>query len=182
MGYDSAATNVLRIADRPGAASAWSNPSPQPLVEHVVHEGQSLVIVLRAGFAAQGIHFFTPDSFSQQLGYMQRDAGYSIPPHTHNPVPRTVSWTQETLFIKSGLVRLDVYSRQRRYLESLVLTPGDVVLMAAGGHGLVMLEPSEIIEVKQGPYVGEADKSHFERVRDDDVVYHAEEPGDRDKA
>jgi hypothetical protein len=182
MAPDIAAINVLRIEERPGAASAWSYPSSRSLVEHVVHEGQSLVIVLRAGFAAQGIHFFTPNSFSQQLGYMQRDTGYSIPPHTHNPVPRTVSWTQETLFIKSGLVRLDVYSPQRRYLESLVLTPGDVVLMAAGGHGLVMLEPSEIIEVKQGPYVGEADKSHFERVRDDEVVYHVEEPGDGDGA
>ncbi|MYL84643.1 hypothetical protein GTA51_16105 [Desulfovibrio aerotolerans] len=150
-------------------------------MEHVIHEGQSLVIVLRTGFAAQGIHFFTPNSFSQQLGYMQRDAGYSIAPHTHNPIPRTVTWTQETLFIKSGMVRLDVYSHERCYLESLVLMPGDVVLMAAGGHGLVMLEPSEIIEVKQGPYVGEADKSHFERVLDDAVVYHVEESDDRNR-
>ncbi len=148
-------------------------PGRGNLVEHFTHDGQCLVTILRAGFAAKGIHFFTPDNFSQQLGYMQRDAGYSIPPHTHNPIPRTVTWTQEVLFIKSGLVRLDIYSQERLYLQSFVLWPGDVVLMAAGGHGLVMLENAEIIEVKQGPYVGEADKNRFEQVRDEAVVCHS---------
>ena len=38
---------------------------------------------------------------------------------------------------------------------------GDVVLLAHGGHGFSMLEPSEMIEVKQGPYAGEQDKERF---------------------
>ena len=36
--------------------------------------------------------------------------------------------------------------------------------MAAGGHGFEMLEASEIIEVKQGPYVGEFDKTRFDMI------------------
>jgi hypothetical protein len=34
-----------------------------------------------------------------------------------------------------------------------------------------MLEPSEIIEVKQGPYCGEQDKVRFEPVNDTEINY-----------
>jgi len=45
-----------------------------------------------------------------------------------------------------------------------VLNQGDVALLAYGGHGFEMLEDSEMIEVKQGPYVGEMDKVRFEPI------------------
>jgi mannose-6-phosphate isomerase-like protein (cupin superfamily) len=131
------------------------------MLETVVHGGQTLAIVLRAGYCEPGIRFFTPDEFSQQLAYMNRPAGYVIPPHVHNPVRREVQYTNEVLFIKSGRVRVDFYSDRRQYLESTVLERGDVILLVVGGHGFEMLEPSEIVEVKQGPYAGEADKTRF---------------------
>jgi hypothetical protein len=141
------------------------------MTEHIVHQNHLLALILRANSSADGIHFFTPNSFSQQLGYMKRPSGYCIAPHDHNPVPRTIEWTQEVLFIKSGEVRLDLYAPETRaYLESRILHSGDIVLLAHGGHGLVMLEESEIIEVKQGPYAGEADKERFEPVEESRVV------------
>ena len=39
--------------------------------------------------------------------------------------------------------------------------PGDVILLIQGGHGFEVLEEVEMIEVKQGPYVGERDKTRF---------------------
>lgn len=137
---------------------------------HITHNGILLALILPASYRADGIHFFTPDTFSQQLGYMNRPAGYAIAPHDHNPVSRTIEWTQEVLFIRSGKVRLDIYAPESRaYLESHILTAGDVVLLAHGGHGLTMLEQSEIIEVKQGPYAGEADKTRIEAVEECNV-------------
>lgn len=41
------------------------------------------------------------------------------------------------------------------------MNQGDIVLLAFGGYGFEMLEASEIVEVKQGPYAGEADKTRF---------------------
>ena len=132
------------------------------MIEPIEHDGRMLALILRAGFRAEGIRFFTPDDFSQQLGYMNRPAGHVIQPHVHNPVPREVQFTKEVLFIRSGRVRVDFYSDAQEYLESTVLETGDVILLAYGGHGFEMLEPTEMIEVKQGPYAGEGDKTRFE--------------------
>ncbi|EMG38418.1 hypothetical protein PCS_00716 [Desulfocurvibacter africanus PCS] len=143
------------------------------MIKQVIWHDHLLAIILPADFRAEGIHFFTPDTFSQQLGYMNRPKGHAIPPHDHNPVSRTIEWTQEVLYIRSGCVRLDLYAPEtRNYIESHVLRRGDVVLLAHGGHGLVMLEQSEIIEVKQGPYAGEMDKTRFAQVAEADVVAH----------
>jgi len=92
---------------------------------------------------------------------MKRPYGYVIPPHVHNPTPYEVSYTSEVLLIKSGRVRVDFYTSDQHYLESSVLERGDVILLAFCGHGFEMLEESEIIEVKQGPYIGEKNKTRF---------------------
>lgn len=126
--------------------------------------GNELALILRRSFRRDGIEFLTANDYSQQLGYMNRPAGYAIPPHVHNAVAREVRFTKEVLFIRSGRVRVDFYSDAQDYIESTVLETGDVILLAFGGHGFEMLEPTEMIEVKQGPYVGDQDKTRFEPV------------------
>lgn len=130
-------------------------------VEKISHNNTLLAIIICAKYKKVGIEFFTPDDFSQQLAYMNRPAGYSIEPHVHNAVPREVHLTQEVLFIRKGKVKVDFYSQGRVYLESRVLETGDVIMLASGGHGFTMLEPTEMIEVKQGPYAGDKDKTRF---------------------
>ena len=139
------------------------------MIENILHEGKTFAVLLRTNHHADGIEFFTPNDFSQQLGYMNRPQGYVIPPHVHNPVPREVQFTKEVLFIKSGRVRVDFYDDDQNYLESRILEQDDVILLAFGGHGFEMLEPTEMIEVKQGPYAGEADKTRFEPISADQV-------------
>jgi mannose-6-phosphate isomerase-like protein (cupin superfamily) len=138
-------------------------------VEHIKNLDQTLGIIIRANHNGDGIEFFTPDMFSQQLAYMNHPQGYVIQPHVHNPVQRDVLWTQEVLIIKSGKVRIDFYTEGQHYLESRIVGAGDVVLLAAGGHGFEMLEPTEMIEVKQGPYCGDQDKTRFESLRSDEI-------------
>lgn len=133
-----------------------------PSVQSISDGNKQLALIIRRSFTKDGIEFFTPSSYSQQVGYMKRAAGYVIAPHVHNPVPREVQYTKEVLFIRTGVVRVDFYSEDQRYLESVILESGDVILLAFGGHGFEMLEESEIIEVKQGPYAGDSDKTRFQ--------------------
>jgi mannose-6-phosphate isomerase-like protein (cupin superfamily) len=134
------------------------------MIKHIVHENKLLSIIISSKFDKNGIEFFTPDEFSQQLAYMKRPKDYVIVPHVHNPIQRDVQYTKEVLFIKSGKIRVDFYDEDKSYLESTILEAGDVILLAYGGHGFEMIEESEIIEVKQGPYVGELDKVRFEPI------------------
>lgn len=134
------------------------------MIEKITFGNVMLAMILRADYHADGIQFFTPNDFSQQLGYMNRPSGYVIPPHVHNPVAREVQYTKEVLIIRSGKVRVDFYDDEQNYLESRILNQGDIVLLAFGGHGFEMLEDSEIVEVKQGPYAGEGDKTRFEGI------------------
>ncbi|SDG41933.1 hypothetical protein SAMN05421827_106153 [Pedobacter terrae] len=132
------------------------------MIDNIENHGLLLAIIIKANYKKEGISFFTPGDFSQQLGYMNRAKGYIIEPHVHNLVERKVTLTQEVLYIKSGKVRVDFYSDERTYLESRIVETGDVILLAAGGHGFEILEDTEIIEIKQGPYCGDEDKVRFD--------------------
>jgi hypothetical protein len=92
---------------------------------------------------------------------MKRPAGYQVIPHMHNPVQRNTIGTQEVLFIKSGLIRIDFFAFDQEFLESRKLSAGDVVLLAGAGHGIEVLEEAVIVEVKNGPFVEGADKGRF---------------------
>ena len=139
------------------------------MIEYIVHQDQLLSIILRRNCNDPGISFYTPEGFSQQLAHMRHPPGKSIPPHIHNPVAREVQYTQEVLLLKKGRLRVDFYDQQQNYLESRVLEAGDVILLAAGGHGFEALEEIEMIEVKQGPYAGEKDKTRFTGVNREQI-------------
>jgi len=132
------------------------------MVETVLHGGVTLAIIVRRNFNKEGIHFFTPNDFSQQLAYMKHPLGKVIQPHVHNPLKRDVHFTKEVLFIKKGKLRVDFYNNAQFYLESRLLEEGDVILLSEGGHGFEVLEDLEMFEVKQGPYAGDMDKTRFE--------------------
>jgi hypothetical protein len=132
------------------------------MVEYI-RDGETLLAIIIPHYHVgeeNTIEFFTKPEYSQQLGYMNRLKDYVIAPHVHVPVARQVEYTQEVLFIRRGVVTVDFYSENQKYLTHRTLTTGDCVLLARGGHGFKMLAPSEIIEVKQGPYT-ENDKRRF---------------------
>lgn len=139
------------------------------MVEKITYNGKLLAIIIPGDFQKDGIHFFTSNDLSQQLAYMHHPSGKIIDPHVHNPVSREVQYTQEVLLIKKGRLRVDFYDDEKNYLESRVLNNGDVILLATGGHGFEVLEEIEMIEVKQGPYAGDSDKTRFKGINKNEV-------------
>ena len=136
------------------------------MIEQIKIDDKIIAIIISDKFDKNGIHFFTPNDFSQQLAYMHHPEGKLIAPHIHNPVIREVHYTNEVLFIKKGKLRVDFYNDDKNYLESRILTAGDIILLVKGGHGFEVLDETEMIEVKQGPYMGESDKTRFEMSSD----------------
>lgn len=129
------------------------------MTETIQANGQIIAIIIYSGFRKQGIEFFTSDDSSFQLGYMNRKAGFKVEAHSHKETSRHILNCQEVLFIKSGSVKVFFYDNNNEFLNHKILSSGDCILLASGGHGIEMLEDTEMIEVKQGPFKGDGDKT-----------------------
>lgn len=132
-------------------------------VEHIwTRDGEELLaIVVSVHDSPHGINFVTEDDSVHQVGILSWPSGHIIDAHVHNPLTRTIDSTQEVLFIRSGRVRMDLYDRGQAYQCSRELVAGDTVFLVSGGHGFEILEDANIVEVKQGPYLGEGEKTRF---------------------
>jgi hypothetical protein len=131
-------------------------------IETIVDGLEPIALILRADFDTPGLHFLTPDNFSQQVAYMRHPQDKVIAPHVHNLVARQVLYTQEVLIIRKGSIEVNLFTSRKAFLTSRVLKAGDLILLCGGGHSFRMLEETSMIEVKQGPYAGENDKTRFE--------------------
>ncbi len=140
-------------------------------VEEVKKKDRLLAMIIRNNYECEGVDFITPNEYSQQVAYMHHPLGKVIDAHVHNLVHRNVVMTQEVLFIKKGVLRVDFYDEYEDYLESRDLNQGDIILLISGGHGFQVLEEVEMIEVKQGPYAGNNDKKRFEGIAENQIIY-----------
>ena len=132
------------------------------LYEEIKYNDTILAIIVRSGFSSDNAYtFFTNDNDTLQLAYIHHPAGKSVESHVHNDTKREVYRTKEVVFIKNGKLRTDFYGENREFVCSRILEKGDVVLLSWGGHGFYVLEEVEMIVAKQGPYVGEEDKTRF---------------------
>ena len=130
--------------------------------EEIKSNDTVLAIIVRSGYSSDSAFtFFTNDNDTLQLAYIHHPAGKSVESHIHNDIKREVYRTKEIVFIKSGKLKTDFYGEDREYICSRVLEKGDVVLLSQGGHGFEVVEEVEMIVTKQGPYVGEEDKTRF---------------------
>ncbi len=140
-------------------------------VEEVKKKNRLLAMIIRNEYQCEGVDFITPSEYSQQVAYMHHQTGKDIDAHVHNMVHRNVVLTQEVLFIKKGILRVDFYDEYEDYLESRNLYAGDIILLVSGGHGFHVVEEVEMIEVKQGPYSGDQDKKRFQGVDESQIIY-----------
>jgi len=120
-----------------------------------------LAIVIAPDRAPEGIQFLTSPTDQFQIGQLGWKSGHEIEAHSHTKVSRTVNRTSEVLFIRRGKVEVNLYTEDGVFLTCTILESGDVVALFAGGHGFTILEDADIIEVKQGPYIGEEEKFRF---------------------
>ncbi len=128
------------------------------------NQGVVLCHIIRGNYSPSKTEFYTPNEYSQQMGIIKYPQGGNIKPHFHNKLARNVFYTQEVLVIRQGKVKVNLFSSsEMHFVGSVVLNAGDTILLATGGHGFEMLENTEMLEIKQGPYSGvENDKTHID--------------------
>ena len=97
----------------------------------VQYDGRVYAIIVYASHDQEGIEFFTDPSDGLQLGYMKRRKGYEVEPHVHIPVRRTVDYTNEVLFIRSGEVLIQFYTANKQTASKTLIAPPVLVFASA---------------------------------------------------
>ena len=120
-----------------------------------------VAVYIPAEYSAAGVEFVTDPSNSMQLAVMTRPEGEDIESHFHNQSGRIIKDTQEALFLRKGSLAVFLYDQTRVHLATIMMKPGDVILLVSGGHGFKVLEEVDLVEIKQGPYIGPFDKTVF---------------------
>ena len=122
-------------------------------IEEIKHNQKILAIFVSQQQIQPGVKFFTPDANSLQAGQHSYLKGKTINPHRHCEVKVDRHETmQEVLYVTKGKLKVNIFTDEGKKIVERVLSPGDLVVLIAGGHGFEMLEDTEFIEIKQGPY------------------------------
>ena len=126
-------------------------------------DGKISCILYRNEDWVKGLNFITPDDMYVQAGSWWYDKGKELQRHVHKDFDRTANRTQESVYVKKGSMRVDLYTEELEKFEEFVLFEGDLAVFAYGGHGYVILEDdTQIIETKNGPFINvETDKTKF---------------------
>ena len=131
------------------------------LVDQIVFEGRILAYIIPGASRPNGTVFLTPPEDKQQVGFIVYPSGGTIARHVHKRFRREIEGTSEVLVVRSGRCEVDIYSPDRKLVETKLLEAGDVLVLVEGGHGFRILEDTVFLEVKQGPYIGVDDKERF---------------------
>ena len=125
-----------------------------------------LAIIIRRGFSDEGVSFVTPPENFLQVGILNHKEGSKLKPHHHKEKPRTINYTQEVLHLEYGKVEAEFYQNNQVIKKSL-LFDGDTIILLAGGHGFNILEDTKMIEIKQDPYLSQAEDKELLEIKEE---------------
>jgi len=124
----------------------------------------ALIIKKKRRFIINGVDFLTKDKDLLQLGFINHKKNHHIKSHIHLKKPRIINYCTEVLLIEKGKVKIKFYDNNNSDIKKdKILTKGDIIILFQGGHGFKILEKTQIIEIKQGPYVEGKDKKIIEK-------------------
>jgi|TARA_B100001964_G_C14114327_1_gene545378 hypothetical protein len=135
------------------------------MIEEIKYKKKLFALIVSGKYRnKKGLTFFTPDQATQQFSYMNYKRGHIINAHKHSKRLTKILRTTEVILLLKGVLRVDFYNQQKKYLFSKILKEKDIIMLVHGGHGFKAIKDVEMIEVKQGPYSLVKDKIKFNKV------------------
>ena len=125
-------------------------------VNEIKNKGMLCAIFVRAKDLKRVAHtsFITENDRYLQSGMVAHPAGYEEPPHYHKERRRTVKGVEQMLYVTKGSLAMDFYDwKTRRKFKTVILIPGDMMLIIDGIHRVRILKDSSAATVKLGPYI-----------------------------
>jgi len=120
-------------------------------MENITHKNKVVGILVRK--ISAGSIPVTDGVEPLQVVTLKHPSGKYLVAHTHAPKKRTTNKLQECLLVKKGKVRLDLYGPDKKMFKKITIKEGDLFILQNGGFGIHLLDDSELVEVKNGPFI-----------------------------
>ncbi len=131
-------------------------------MKKITANGEDLALVLtpRDYVKGEGKRFFSDPSDALQVGSLAFLKGSTVEAHRHLPKPRGDIDPVEVIIVLIGVATASVYDDAGRFVESVMLNVGDMLIQRGGGHGFSFpVRDTVLLEIKCGPYLDrESDK------------------------
>lgn len=120
----------------------------------IVNNTISGILIKKEFTLNDGIEFVNSKDDEFQIGLMKRKKGYKVTPHYHEKISRKIKMTSEALFVKKGSVECTLFDKNdKQNGKTFIIKKGDILVIFDSAHKFNFLEDSEIIEIKQGPFI-----------------------------
>ena len=120
-------------------------------MEKITHN--NVLIAIKINKIKNGVMSPTDPGEPLQIVTHKRSAGEITKPHAHAQKKRTTETLQECLVVIKGKIKIDFYGANKKFFKSIYLSSGETIIFISGGHGVHILEDSEIVEIKNGPFI-----------------------------
>ena len=139
------------------------------MIKLIKYKKKILGLIISHKQSKDKVNFYTPNSFTQQVGFISHNKGTYIKPHTHTKFLRKIYKTSEVLYVKKGKIRVDFYLSKNKYLFSKIVNKENIIVLNEGSHGFKIIEKCVLIEIKQGPFNSKIDKKRFNPVNEKQI-------------
>jgi hypothetical protein len=120
-----------------------------------------LAIIIDPSGDESSKNFYTEDSLDIQVASFKLKKDDNIDRHYHLAQNRSISTTSEVIYVISGILEVSIYDDEMDLVKTTEIDNGKIIVLLSGGHEIKIIEDSNFIEVKQGPYDEENDKKRF---------------------
>lgn len=121
----------------------------------LANDGSVLAFVFK-NVIASGVRFLTPPDLPIQVGILDHKNGKEVPMHKHTSLRAQSDATHEWIYVEKGVMEVTVADEAWTEAETVTLEAGDSIMFTAGAHRITFHKDTRAIEIKQGPYPGDA--------------------------
>tara|TARA_B100000780_G_scaffold261739_1_gene214382 strand:+ start:50 stop:448 length:399 start_codon:yes stop_codon:yes gene_type:complete len=125
------------------------------MIEKFIYTNKVYAEIIRSNIKSKTTKFFSNPKSSFQFGIVSHEKGYKEAPHYHKKILRKINDLQQVLFVQTGKVEVKFYNKNKKLIKKIIVKKGDSINIIQGIHAIKMLENSQCISVKQGPFISD---------------------------
>lgn len=120
-------------------------------MKRILHQGR--VVALKISALTDGTGPVTEPDGALQVLTLKYPKGKLVAPHIHVPHHRETNLLQECLVVVRGKLRVSFFDEDSKPFDHVDIVTGEACITLSVAHSVEFLEDSEVIEIKNGPYI-----------------------------